>query len=56
MERIRPNKRITPKSIGRIFLKEFHAFIKAFFVFCLLFINEIIKNIIAIRYIAPLKI
>ena len=56
IESIKPIRKITPKSKGMIFLKEFQAFIKAFFVFCLLFINEIIKNIIATRYMAPLKI
>lgn len=53
---LRPMAKVNIKSRGSMFLNEFHAFIKAFFVFCLLFLNEIIKNIIATIYIAPLKI
>ena len=56
IESMSPTRRIIPKRRGNIFLNKFHDFVKAFFVFCLLFIKEIIKKTIAIKYIAPLKI
>ena len=42
--------------MGSMFLNEFHALIRAFFVFCLFFTSDIIKNIAAIAYMASLKI
>jgi hypothetical protein len=55
MDRISPTRRITPRSMGSIFLNEFQAFSNTCFVLALLFTSDIIKNIIAIRYIAPLN-